>query len=78
LNFEGKGTVKIESWVASEEKARWKIVRRDDYRDLQGDILTADENTGECSLSVLKPDKSGYDTVTYTLDCGIAIVPRGR
>jgi len=44
--------MKLESWLSSEDKRRWKIVRTDDYTDLPGEIITADEATGECSMLV--------------------------
>ncbi len=75
--------MKIESWVGSEEKARFKIVRTDNYTDVAGEIVTADESTGECSVLVPKLDDRGVpaaDCETKTL-CfgpgGIRIVPRG-
>ena len=42
--------MKLESHQPSEEKARYKIVRLDNYKDVPGDIVTADETTGECSI----------------------------
>jgi hypothetical protein len=42
----------IESWHSAEDRARWKIVRTDDYTDVPGDIVTASEATGECCLVV--------------------------
>jgi hypothetical protein len=44
--------MKLESWHSSEDKRRWKIVRTDDYTDVPGEIITADESTGECSMLV--------------------------
>ena len=44
--------MKLESWHSTEDKANWKIVRTDDYGDVDGSILAADEDTGECSLQV--------------------------
>ena len=44
--------MKLESWHSSEDKRRWKIVRTDNYTDVTGEIVTADETTGECSLHV--------------------------
>jgi hypothetical protein len=44
--------VKFESWHSVEDKARWKLVRTDDYTDVPGDIITADELSGECCLMV--------------------------
>jgi hypothetical protein len=47
---EGEASVKLESWHSSEDKRRWKIVRTDNYTDVPGEIVTADETTGECSM----------------------------
>jgi hypothetical protein len=44
--------MKLESWHSSEDKRKWKIVRTDYYTDVPGDIITADEATGECSIFV--------------------------
>ena len=44
--------MKLESWQAAEQKARWKIVRRDDFTDVPGEIVTADEATGECCVAI--------------------------
>ena len=44
--------MKLESWHSLEDKRRWKIVRTDDYTDVPGEIITADEDTGECSMLV--------------------------
>ena len=44
--------MKLESFHSSEDKKRWKIVRTDTYADVPGEIITADEVTGECSMIV--------------------------
>jgi hypothetical protein len=44
--------VKLESWHSSQDKRRWKIVGTDNYTDVLGEIVTADETTGECRLHV--------------------------
>lgn len=49
-------------------KRRWKIVRTDNYADVPGEIVTADEATGECMLRV------GGETKQYTFPCGIRII----
>ena len=65
--------MKLESWHSSEDKRRWKIVRIDSYADVEGEIVTADETTGECSLEV------GGETKTLSFGPGgIRIVGRGR
>lgn len=50
--------MKLESWHSTEDKRRWKIVRRDDCTDVPGDIITADETSGECCLQVSGETKS--------------------
>ena len=68
-----RGAVKLESWHSSEDKHRWKIVRTDNYTDVPGEIVTADETTGECSLHV------GGETKTLSFGPGgIRICGRGR
>ena len=65
--------MKLESYHSSADKSLWKIVRTDDYTDVPGEIVTADEATGECSVRVgdeTKPLSFGPD--------GIRIVSRGR
>lgn len=65
--------MKLESWHSNEDKRRWKIVRTDNYTDVPGEILIADEKTGECSLHV------GGETKTLCFGPGgIRIVGRGR
>ena len=44
--------MKLESWHSTEDKRRWKIVRTDDYTDVAGEIITADETTGECCVHI--------------------------
>jgi hypothetical protein len=44
--------MKFESGDNTEEKARYKIIRTDSYRDVPGDIIAADEVTGEVTLQV--------------------------
>ncbi len=45
-------TMKLESWHSADDKAKWKVVRTDDYTDVEGEIITADEDTGEVCLTV--------------------------
>ena len=47
-----RAKLKIESWHSSAAKARFKIVRADSCADVPGKIVTADEESGECLLSV--------------------------
>lgn len=65
--------MKLESYTSVEEKRRWKIVRTYDYTDVPGEIITAEEQTGECCLQVgseVKPLSFGPH--------GIRIVGRRR
>lgn len=65
--------MKLESWTSTEDKKRWKIVRRDDFTDVEGEIVTADEDTGECCMQV------GGETKTLSFGPrGISIVGRRR
>lgn len=65
--------MKLESFHTSEDKSRWKIVRTDNYTDVPGEILAADEATGECSLSI-----SGETKTLSFGPGGIRIIGRGR
>jgi len=40
----------LESWHSSEDKRRYKIVRTDTYTDVVGEIVSANEQTGECTI----------------------------
>ena len=40
------------SWNSTEVKRNWTIVRIDDYTDVVGEIITADEATGECCILI--------------------------
>ena len=63
--------MKLETWHSSEDKARWKVVRTDNYEDVPGEIVTADEATGECAVHV------GGETKTFSLGPGgLRIVAR--
>ncbi len=65
--------MKLESWHSSEDKRLWKIVRADSLTDVPGEIVTADEDTGECIVHV------GAETKTLSFGPGgIRIVARGR
>jgi hypothetical protein len=44
--------MKLESTDSAETKQRWKVVRCDDYTDVPGEIIAADEATGECRVQV--------------------------
>jgi hypothetical protein len=63
--------MKLEKWQSSDVKRRWKLVRTDFYTDIPGEIETADEVSGECSLRV------GGETRTLSFGPnGIRIVGR--
>jgi hypothetical protein len=65
--------MKLESWHSTEDKARWKLVRTDDYSEVKGEIITADEASGECCVRV------GGETKTLSLGPrGVRIVGRRR
>jgi len=70
--------MKIESHHPAEDKRQWKIVRLDDYTDVEGEIVAADDETGDCCMQ--RPDGNG-GSKTETLPFGpggIKIVGRGR
>jgi hypothetical protein len=73
MDYHGNYAMKLESWHSTEDKRRWKIVRTDDYTDVAGDIITADEATGECCIQV------GGETKTLSFGPrGIRIVGKRR
>jgi len=65
--------MKFESHQPHDDKLRWKIVRTDDCTDVPGDIVAADEATGDCSVHV------GGETKALSFGIGgIRIVRRSR
>jgi hypothetical protein len=38
----------IDASLSPSEKARWRLVRMDDFTDVPGQIVTANETTGNC------------------------------
>jgi hypothetical protein len=65
--------MKLESYQSAEDKRRWKIVRTDTYTDVPGEIISADELTGEACVSV------GGETKSYSFGpFGMRIVGRRR
>lgn len=50
--------MKIESWHSAADKAIWKVVRTDNYTDVPGLIVEADEMTGECVLHIQGENKT--------------------
>jgi hypothetical protein len=65
--------MKIEAGAESEVKKRWKVVRLDSGADVPGDLVSADEVTGEVVTSV-----KGENQTFNLHQCGIKIVSRGR
>jgi hypothetical protein len=65
--------MKLESWQSADDKKKWKLVRTDNFTDVPGDIVTADEVTGECSMLVAGETK----TLSFGPG-GIRIVGRRR
>jgi len=57
---------------SAEDRARWKVVRLDNYTDIEGEVLAADPATGECTVNL------NGETKTLSFACGIAVVGRGR
>ena len=73
LIYHGHCTMRLESWHSTEDKRCRKIVRTDNYSDVPGEIITADEATGECCIQV------GGETKTLSFGPrGIRIVGRRR
>jgi hypothetical protein len=50
--------LKLESWHGAEAKRKWKIVRTDSYADVEGEIITANHETGECCIQVAGETKT--------------------
>ena len=65
--------MKLESYHSVEDKKRWKIVRTDSCADVEGEIITADEASGETCLQVAGETK----TLSFGPG-GIRIVRRRR
>jgi hypothetical protein len=65
--------LKLESQHPSEDKRKWKIVRTDCFADVEGEIITADEDSGECCVQV-----SGETETLSFGPQGIRIVRRQR
>ncbi len=69
--------MKLESWHSTADKAKWKIVRRDNFTDVDGQIVTADDDTGECCVQVTVGGNSETKTLSFGPN-GIRIVGRRR
>ena len=73
--------MRLETWHSAEERRRWKIVRTDTYTDVPGEIISADEATGECCLQITVYENGQAKTETKQLSYGpngIRICPRKR
>ncbi len=65
--------MKIESHDSAETKARWKLVRRDDFTDVDGKIISADEASGDACMQI------GEEAKTFSFGPGgFRIVTRRR
>jgi hypothetical protein len=65
--------MKIESGASAEEKKLWKVVRVDSYTDVPGDIVSADEQSGNCTMMIAGESKN------FSFgEHGIRIVRRAR
>lgn len=63
----------LENWHSAEDKARWKLVSTTDYRDIPGEIVSANETTGDYTISI------GGETKQMSAGSGgIRIAPRRR
>jgi hypothetical protein len=63
--------MKLESFHNSEDKLKWKVIRTDTYTEIEGEIIEADEDTGECNVSI------NGETRKFDLgQGGIKIIPR--
>jgi hypothetical protein len=67
------GTMKIEVYEEGVWKARHKLVRLDDLSDIPGEIVTANEETGECAVT-----RAGEMKQLDFGPGGFRIVERGR
>lgn len=70
--------MELKSYDPVEDKQRYKLVRTDDYTDVIGDIVAANEATGECVVVVAKPDGATEQKQLNLGPRGLRIVPRER
>jgi hypothetical protein len=66
--------MKLDNQNSVEDKRKWKLVRTDSLTDIKGEIITADEATGECSII----DSVGETKTLNFGPHGIRIVGRRR
>jgi hypothetical protein len=69
--------MKLEGWQTDAVKRRYRIVRTDNYTDVPGEIVAADETTGECCLQVTAYGTTETKTLSFG-PRGIRIVGRRR
>lgn len=69
--------MKLESFDSVEKKHGWKLVRTDNYADVPGEIVSADEDTGECCVTVQVGDTTETKALHFG-PYGFRIVGRRR
>jgi hypothetical protein len=70
--------MKLESHQTAEEKRLYKLVRTDDYSDVPGEIVTADEDSGEACVQINKVDGASETRALNFGPNGLRIVARRR
>lgn len=70
--------MKLEDFVSAEEKHRWKLVRTDSFLDVPGEIVSADEETGEACIRTTSADGATNDQKMTFGPGGFRIVGRNR
>lgn len=68
----------LEPWMSEEERAPWKVVRKDDFSDVMPGclIVYADEISGTCGFLVTV--RSDPKTLHLNFPAGIRLVRRNR
>ncbi len=69
---------KLEAHLSAEEKHRWKLVRTDNFFDVPGEIVSADEGTGEACMKITAADGASEDKSMSFQPGGFRIVGRSR
>ena len=64
--------MKIDPAMAEAERKRWRVVRLDTCEDVPGEILAADEQTGEVKLKIHEGEERSYSFGQQ----GIRLLPR--